>query len=103
MDTLPTGVSGILYPPNCFHEDVTRKDLFSKLSPTADDVWFKAMTLLNSIPCKKISSGIAKAIPLYNNQDTALMHINVAGRQNDVQIKQVFDYYNLWNKLIKLP
>jgi hypothetical protein len=94
FDTLPTGVGGILYPPNCFHKDVLQKDLFTKLAPTADDVWFKAMTLLNGIPCKK-TSFVTKIITLQNNQDTALERINVAGKRNNIQIKQVFDYYKI--------
>jgi hypothetical protein len=42
---LPLGVGSILYPPNAFHEDCTRPDLFLELSPTGDDIWFKFMTL----------------------------------------------------------
>lgn len=36
----PTGVAGILYPPNCFHNDVLNRELFLKLCPTGDDIWF---------------------------------------------------------------
>jgi hypothetical protein len=40
---LPTGVGGILYPPHSLHEDVMREDLYMKLCPHADDIWFKIM------------------------------------------------------------
>ena len=36
---LATGVGGVLYPPDALHPDVTNATLFSKLCPTADDLW----------------------------------------------------------------
>jgi hypothetical protein len=95
---LPTGIGGVLYPPNYFHQDVLRTDLFTKLAPTADDIWFKAMTLLNGVFCKKVSCSM-KAIDLYNYQDIGLWITQNRDGGNDIQIKQVFDYYNLWDKL----
>ncbi|MDR1592752.1 MAG: hypothetical protein LBS16_07755 [Prevotellaceae bacterium] len=96
----PLGSGGVLYPPHCFHTDILREELFLQLSPTADDVWFKAMTLLNDVPCKKIAYDV-RLVGLFNNQDIALETQNVHNRKNDVQIKQVFDYYSLWDKLRK--
>jgi hypothetical protein len=49
----PTGVGGILYPPKCFHKDIADKELFLKLAPNADDIWFWAMACL--IGRKKIN------------------------------------------------
>ncbi|MCL2400029.1 MAG: hypothetical protein FWC91_09870 [Defluviitaleaceae bacterium] len=43
----PTGVNGILYPPKCFHKDITNRELFMNLSPYADDIWFWAMAVIN--------------------------------------------------------
>jgi hypothetical protein len=94
----PTGCAGILYPPQCFHEDILREDLFLKLAPTADDVWFKAMSLLKGFACKRVSFG-NKYIDIEEYQDIALYHNNIGNKMNDIQIKQVFDYYNLWEKL----
>jgi hypothetical protein len=97
----PTGCGGVLYPPQCFHKDILRNDLFLKLAPTADDVWFKAMTLLQGYPCKRIVSG-DKYIDTKKHQDIALYHINNTNNNenmNDISIRQVFNYYNLWEKL----
>ena len=38
-----TGCSGVLYPPNSLYQDVCRDDLFMKLAPTNDDLWFWLM------------------------------------------------------------
>jgi hypothetical protein len=39
-DLVPTGVGGILYPPRSLDREVTNRDLFLALAPTADDLWF---------------------------------------------------------------
>jgi hypothetical protein len=50
---LPIGVGGIMYPPHCFHPDMTNKSLFLTLAPFSDDLWFFAMTrLTNHSPMK---------------------------------------------------
>ena len=100
--TLPTGIGGILYPPNCFHKEVLNEEIFMKLAPKADDIWFKAMTLKNNIKCKKVklNKPFSKMfLGLEAGQDIALCNINVGENQNDIQLKAVFDYYNLWEKL----
>jgi hypothetical protein len=58
------------------------------------------MSLLKDIPCKKVLFSI-NSIDMEHNQDIALFHNNVGKTMNDTQIKQVFDYYHLWNKLKK--
>lgn len=91
----PTGVSGILYPPHCYHEDMTNKELFLKLCPHADDVWFKAMTMLKGTLCEQVFTPHFdyKFIPLDIEEETSLQSINVVNGGNDKQIKAVFDYY----------
>jgi len=34
----PTGVGGVIYPPDAFHEDVAREDVFSSICSDADDI-----------------------------------------------------------------
>lgn len=96
----PTGVSGILYPPHCYHEDMTKKEIFLKLCPYADDVWFKVMTMLKGTLCEKIDTPHFNSlfVPLDIEEETSLQRINVVNGGNDKQIKAVFDYYNISNK-----
>ena len=97
-----TGAGGVLYPPHCFHEDVRDALLFNKFAPRNDDIWFKAMTLRNNIQYVKIpiECGFAKKfILLEDGQDIALYHHNVERGENDVQIKNTFEYYELIEKL----
>lgn len=95
---VPTGVCGVLYPPNCFHEDITNRELFMKLCPHADDIWFKAMSYLKNIECEKIETGKAandKFVYVNTAIETSLSNINNVQGMNDVQIKQVFDFYKI--------
>lgn len=39
---MQTGVGGVLYPPHSLDETMLNPDLFMKLAPTTDDVWFWA-------------------------------------------------------------
>ena len=41
-----TGVGGVLYPPNCFTEEVLNQAKFKSLAPFADDIWFWSMAIL---------------------------------------------------------
>lgn len=100
--TLPTGVGGVLYPPNIFSPEVFNEELFIKLAPNADDLWFKAMTLKNGIKCKKIKINeefYKKFIQIKSGQDIALYLKNLVQNENDRQLKNIFDYYGLWDDL----
>lgn len=100
--TLPTGVGGILYPPNSLNKEVLNIENLIILAPRADDIWFKAMGLKNEFKCKKIKLNdefSKKFIQIKSGQDIALHLTNLGENQNDIQLKAVFDYYNLWEKL----
>lgn len=95
---LPTGVCGILYPPNCFHKDVTDERIFMDLCPHGDDIWFKAMSLLKGVECEKIETGKDandKFIYLETAVNYSLSNINNVQGMNDIQIRKVFERYNL--------
>ncbi len=97
-ELFPTGVGGVLYPPNSLHKDVSNKELFQKLAPTADDVWFWVMAKMNNT---KYSLAISKEhLPTdwfyeYFNTESSLMHENVYRSANDKQIQQVLKHYDL--------
>jgi hypothetical protein len=68
------------------HEDAFKEELFKKFSPYADDLWYKAMELLNGTPVLQIArnkSWIHEMSRLESVQDTGLLNINVTGKKND--------------------
>ena len=97
-----TGAGGVLYPPQCFHEDITNTSLFSKYAPKGDDIWFKAMTLKRDVQYVKIPiecNFSDKFLLLESGQDIALYLSNVKCGENDIQIKDTFEQYGLMEKL----
>lgn len=84
------GVSGIAYPPRLRKALVDRGTAFLAAAPKADDVWINAVAAELNIGIKQASKRrkIFPSIP--GTKDTALMHTNVTGGQNDVQIRQTY-------------
>jgi O-antigen/teichoic acid export membrane protein len=94
---LPTGCDGVLYPSGTFNESVMDSKVFMNICPTADDVWFKAMSLYNSKKCYKIFKK-HKDFPRINStqtEDQILHYVNIVMGQNDIQIKAVFELFNI--------
>ena len=92
-----TSVGGTLYFPNALSNIVFEKDIFEKLCPTNDDIWFWAMAVLNKT---KITGNIkphnmlkyvniSREININNNR--TLYNFNKL--QNDILLKNVLDYF----------
>lgn len=96
------GFGAVLYPPHCMHEDATKEDIFMKLSPLADDLWYKCMELLVDTPVVQLPRNRSWFSTMFSDetvQDIALANENVNCNRNDPQLKAIFDYYNLYEKL----
>mgnify|MGYP004724921933 CR=1 FL=1 len=50
------GGAGCLYPPNTLYKDITNEELFTKLAPTNDDIWFWLMAVMNGTKIKLIKN-----------------------------------------------
>lgn len=97
--TFPVGVSGVLYKRGFFDDEFFRRDIYMRICKTNDDIWFKAMTLKKGIKCAKVYDKNVIFKTIEGSQDDSLFNVNVLGSQNDVQLKAVFDLYNLYNKI----
>ncbi len=99
--TLPIGCAAILYPPKCLDEEVFRKDVFMDICKYADDIWFKAMALKKNTSTVVVPQLIHEQ-QYYDNilwQDKGLTQTNINKNMNDVQLKAVFEKYDLYKKL----
>lgn len=99
-----TGAGGVLYPKGCFDSNILDIKKIFDLAPYADDIWFKAMTLLNDIKYVKVVLPVSfdsKFVLLDNMQDIALHHKNVTKKLNDIQLNAVFKEFGLYSKLFK--
>ena len=92
----PVGVGGILYPAGSLNKDVLRKDLFMKLCPLADDIWFWFQGLRNSTNKryvrKKHRDLTFDALYQFFHKGSALTHSNYEEHQNDRQFRDLFEF-----------
>lgn len=96
--TFLKGYGGILYPPGSLDERAGDAARARELAPTADDVWFKAMSLLAGTPVHVVA-GPARLPSFYGSQAESLMGTNVAGGENDRALSAVFGTLDLWERL----
>lgn len=110
----PTGGAGTLYPPRCLSEKVNNEELFMKLTPQADDIWFWAMAVLNKeyfgcgSPYLIVSfgySGNFQIVDFRQTQDqNALFNYNIKQDGNDKQLKAIVEYFpEIKEYLKKIP
>lgn len=94
-----TGVGGVLYPPHSLDPEVLNEDAFTKLAPTADDVWFYCMALKANTPIRKVQTRHIDRDDFIENQSfntEGLRQVNVSGEAlNDKHLKAVLEHYNL--------
>lgn len=96
----PTGIAGCLYKRSLLYQDICREDLFVKLAPKADDVWFYFMGLLQHTSRYVLPYQGDICIPLdgfyqYFHKDASLAASNRKESQNDIQIRNVMEYYSI--------
>jgi len=89
---------GVLYPPGSLYKDAFNEQLFMKFCPTADDIWFWAMAVLNNTKIRIVDKNITNLI--YTNPEvefgvkngSTLFKENL--NANNEQLKNVLEFYN---------
>lgn len=97
------GEMGILYPGDCFDDEILKEEIFMKYLPTADDIWF----WLQAYRCKRpviLNLGYKEKCPIraisrtdiYREKgSTSLYFQNVIHKQNDEQFAAILAYYGM--------
>lgn len=93
--TLAVGAGGVLYPPNCLHEDITNESLYHQLAPKADDLWFKAMSLMKGTIIFNTKQSFPEPVPIMLTQKYSLKKSNVLKDENKSQWMKIAQHYNL--------
>lgn len=91
---------GAGYPPKIFDEEIFREDIFMKLCPTADDIWFWVQEIRMGVKTRLTTNhghGLHRPVDRISEYDIsgALTKINDFGGQNDVQLRNLLEYYHL--------
>ena len=95
MAIVPIGAWGILYPVKSLSEKVTDSELYMKLAAHGDDLWFKAMAVLNKTRAIQAEMCPKEPIPIIGTQLISLKKLNLGQKLNDVQWKSLSDYFKL--------
>ena len=92
---IPIGAWGVLYPPNSLSDKVLDIDFFLKIAPKNDDLWFKAMALLNHTISRPAEIKPSEPIPIIGTQKIALKKENKDNAYNDTVWKSLNEFYDL--------
>jgi len=97
----PIGAWGVLYPPHSLHQKVLDENLFMQLAPKADDLWFKAMALLQGTQSIQASQTPKEPIPIVGTQKIALKKENLGQDKNTVQWNALEKHFKLSDIILK--
>lgn len=94
----PTNGAGTLFYPNALSDEVLDEELFLRLCPSGDDVWFWAMAVLNKTKIYSIENSldalcyvnISRELNLLD--EMTLWDVNQTG-QNDIQLNNVLNRF----------
>lgn len=92
---LPIGYGGVLYPAHSLHADVTNQTLFLKLTPKADDLWFRMMSFLQGTEVRRASTPSPKPTPIAGSQKISLKRTNVRQDGNREQWQALCEHYSV--------
>ena len=92
---IPIGAGGVLYPPESLDKRATDSELFLKLTPKADDLWFKAMALLKGTDSFLVDKRPKSPIPIFGSQKQSLKKTNIGQDKNRIQWLAVSTYFEI--------
>lgn len=97
-----TASSGVLYPPHSLYKDVLKDEIFLKLCPQEDDMWFWTMAVLNNTKINVVKNNIIKQVmnPL-SSQEFALCNTNVNLGESTKQMEKIIQHYpSIYHKVL---
>lgn len=92
---VPIGVGGVLYPPTFFDNVSFDFTKIKELCPTADDLWLKALGIINGYKVVKVYPNSKEWFTIVSSQKQALMKTNVENNMNDISICNLQNYYKI--------
>jgi len=92
---LQTGVGGVLYPPHSLKSDMLDMDLFSKIAPSTDDIWFWAAAVANGFSVVPVPFGHNKPHGLNKPKELSLKTTNFKGKtdRNVLALNAIIEHY----------
>lgn len=100
---IQTGVGGVLYPPQALKTEMIDESLFTRLAPTADDIWFWAAAVANGRKIIPIPYGYNKPRGLGKPRELSLKTINFKSGvdRNTASFEAILDAYPIIRERIE--
>ena len=90
---LPTGVGGVLYPPQSIPKEAFDKNAIFETCLLCDDMWLKFMTMHNGYKVV-VPSDFTEYKEIKGSQDVALYKQNIGGNNNDISLEKILTYFD---------
>jgi len=92
---IQTGVGGVLYPPHSLKMDMIEPELFKKLAPTTDDIWFWAAAVANGTKIIPVPFGYNKPKGLKKPKELSLKTVNFKSKTdlNRTALETILEEY----------
>lgn len=87
-DLVPTGVSGVIYPPKVLLALRERGDEFMQICPRADDLWLHFAAVASGVLSRQVSETASAWWPV-RPKERGLWHENLANGGNDYVVETV--------------
>lgn len=107
LNHLLEGVGGVIYPPHCLDPRIFREDIYMRVAPKGDDLWFWAMAALHGTKIGGTGNG-DKALTYVNamrerdkDGDVTLWAQNGKGGWNDFQFSMLLSEFPELQNIIK--
>lgn len=94
-DTISVGYGGVFYPAGSLPDETLDKDTYLRLTPSADDLWFKAMSLMSGTRIRRSSICEPMPIQILGSQKVALKHKNIKEDRNRAQWLDLIKEFNI--------
>ncbi len=95
-DLMATGAGGVLYPAHCLPPETFDAGKIRRLCLKADDVWLKAMEILNGTKVFALRSTHTKYMTgIFGSGKQSLRKENVGMNMNDRYVSDVFGFYGI--------
>lgn len=76
FSNIQTGVGGVLYPPHSLEPGMLHPEIFTKIAPTTDDIWFWAAAIANDTKIAPVPFGYNKPQGLKKPKELSLKTTN---------------------------
>lgn len=100
---MQTGVGGVLYPPHALDERMLDPDVFMKLAPTNDDVWFWGAAVARGTYVIPVPNGKNRVVEIGKPKELSLKTINLKSGddRNREALERILEHYPIVGEWIE--